>query len=186
MKFKLFILSLFLSFVSFAAENPWIKTSLERQYKQPECMIDLSSRYFLNILNKYKGYIEKGDKGGLISPGSLVGFAGSMKPWLKYKYIQLDTGLSKAWLRKIIKIFMIMFRYNREMDIAQKIKNTKRYDIAKEKYKQYYKLLVKTIKSPEKAPRKVREAEQDRKIKEYKAYRKYLEKQEEIENADSR
>jgi hypothetical protein len=158
--------------------NPWLKTTKEKLTGQPQCMTEVQREIIFRDLESFKDVITKGyDNGKPIISSQFPLFAAIVKGWVRgYKYLELDTDLAQAWFVKIVRLFNEMYKYSREMDVAEAKKDTKAFEAAKVKYNKAIDMYIELLKKPERTPRKRREALEVEKVKEFKAYNEYLRK----------
>lgn len=166
-----------------APANPWLKTTKEKLAGQPQCMTEVAKTDIMSNLEKFQKTMTDGyEDGKPIISSHYKSFASVVNDWMRdYKYLDLDTNISREWFVKLTKLFELLYRYRRDMEIAEAKKDNKALEEAKKKYEYYVDVYAKQLKEPEKTPRHTRERLEVEKTKEFRAYREYLRKQKENE-----
>lgn len=160
-----------------SANNPWLKSKIEKDLKKPECEMDFDAESCLASLKKYGELIDKGnEQGEQLHTIHFKMFQSAIVDWARLKYFECDTNISKMWLKKIYKYFGLMAQYSQEMDIAEKSKNNIAFEKAKKIFNSVIDSYLKEIQKPEKPNAKIREQLRIQKFKEHKLYMEYLRK----------
>lgn len=146
---------------------------------KPQCEVELSKDNQLAMLKNMAGMIDKGEttEGKPLTSLHLVMFQRYVASWIKtYKYLELDTNISKQWYIKIYKHFQIMNKWFQEMDNAEIHKKKAEFEKAKKLYNDAVDAFLKDLKKPEKPDRKIVEQLHIQKIKEHRQYQEYIRK----------
>lgn len=145
---------------------------------KPQCELELTKDIFFRSLNKFKDSIDNGNADGTaIKSIQIVIFAEIVNNWTKqYKYIELDTNVSKTWFIKVSKIILKIYDYSKMMDIAEKNKDNKTFEKYKALYNNAVDVFTKELKKPEKPDRRIVEQLHIQKIKEHRQYQEYIRK----------
>lgn len=147
--------------------------------KKPQCELELSRDFFLTILQNYADAIEKGESGkgqSLISLNYLS-FRDYIGTWVKtYKYLELDSNISKKWFIKIYRYFDVMYKSFIAMDAAERSGKKAEFAKAQKAYNDAIDAFLKELKKPEKPEKRIVEQLHVQKIKEHRQYQEYLRK----------
>ncbi|MCP3967934.1 MAG: hypothetical protein GY750_19330 [Lentisphaerae bacterium] len=158
---RIFLIILFVMFLNLEVSQLKAQQTAKKKPTQKEI---LDKIYFAMARGDVTGYLNsaykkmaKGYGNGKPLPAiQYQAYSLNAKEWLKYRWFEVDTEVSKKWIQKVIKMIDYLARVKGYID-GERFKgdtNTKEYKEAMLKFSKAYDMLGKLLKKPGKVGKK--------------------------------